>query len=86
MDFSESANASIGGNGWEQQPRLAGDTGSAARSGKEQTKLGKGDAEKEPGFAWNNKKARDEYARSMEQVVDKGFSLSKNAEVPDSGS
>ena len=79
MDFSESANASIGGNVWEQQPRSAGDPGRAGWSGKGQTKLGKGDAEKEPGYAWNNKKARDEYARSMDQVVDKGFNLSKNS-------
>ena len=31
----------------------------------------------EPGWAWRNKKARDEYARAMDQVVDKGFSLSE---------
>ncbi|KAA6410840.1 MAG: hypothetical protein FRX48_05150 [Lasallia pustulata] len=30
---------------------------------------------RQAGWAWNNKKARDEYARAMEQVVDKGFNL-----------
>lgn len=31
---------------------------------------------KAPGSAWNNRKARDDYARAMETVVDKNFSLS----------
>ncbi len=26
----------------------------------------------EPGWAWKNKKAQDEYARAMEQIIDKG--------------
>lgn len=30
---------------------------------------------RQPGWAWNNKKARDEYARAMDQVVDKSFNL-----------
>lgn len=30
---------------------------------------------RQPGWTWNNKKARDEYARAMEQVVDKNFNL-----------
>ena len=30
---------------------------------------------RQPGWAWNNKKARDEYGRAMEQVVDKSFNL-----------
>ena len=33
------------------------------------------DAEKEPGYAWKNAKAREEYQRAMESVVDKNFSL-----------
>lgn len=33
------------------------------------------DVEREPGYAWNNKKARDEYQRAMELVVDKNFNL-----------
>lgn len=33
---------------------------------------------RQAGWAWNNKKARDEYARAMEQVVDKGFNLRKS--------
>ncbi|KAL9104952.1 MAG: hypothetical protein Q9187_008841 [Circinaria calcarea] len=33
------------------------------------------DAEKEPGYAWKNAKAREDYHRSMEQVLDKGFTL-----------
>ena len=32
----------------------------------------------EPGSAWNNRKAREEYARAMEQVVDKNFNLSES--------
>lgn len=30
---------------------------------------------RQPGWVWNNKKARDEYARAMDQVVDKSFNL-----------
>lgn len=33
------------------------------------------DAENEPGYAWKNPKAKEEYSRAMEQVVDKDFSL-----------
>ncbi|MCJ1420888.1 hypothetical protein MMC32_007247 [Xylographa parallela] len=33
------------------------------------------EAEKEPGWAWKNKKAMDEYQRAMEQVLDKNFNL-----------
>ncbi|MCJ1292178.1 hypothetical protein MMC34_003728 [Xylographa carneopallida] len=33
------------------------------------------DAEKEPGWAWKNKKAMDEYQRAMDQVLDKNFNL-----------
>lgn len=36
-----------------------------------------GEEEQEPGYAWNNKKARDEYHKAMEFVVDKNFSLRK---------
>ena len=31
--------------------------------------------EKEPGYAWKNVKAREEYQRAMDSVVDKHFSL-----------
>ena len=30
---------------------------------------------REPGWAWNNKKAREDCSRAMEQVVDKNFNL-----------
>lgn len=30
----------------------------------------------EPGHAWKNRKAREEYTRAMESVLDKNFSLS----------
>ena len=80
MDFAESANASTGGSVWDQQPKSSGVAGSAGGSERGPVKLGKGETEKEPGYAWNNKKARDEYARSMEQVVDKGFNLSESRE------
>lgn len=30
---------------------------------------------RQPGWMWNNKKASDEYARAMEQLVDKNFNL-----------
>ncbi|MCJ1384268.1 hypothetical protein MMC17_007384 [Xylographa soralifera] len=33
------------------------------------------DAEKEPGWAWKNKKAMDDYQRAMDQVLDKNFNL-----------
>ena len=37
-----------------------------------------GDAQKnEPGWAWKNKKARDEYSRALDMLIDKNFSLSK---------
>ena len=32
--------------------------------------------QKEPGWAWKNKKAQIDYYRAMEQVIDKGFNLS----------
>ena len=32
----------------------------------------------QPGWAWTNKKARDECARAMEQVVDKNFNLRRS--------
>lgn len=35
------------------------------------------DAEKEPGYAWKNAKAREEFHRSIEQVLDKSFNLRK---------
>lgn len=39
--------------------------------------MSNGDAQKnEPGWAWKNKKATDEYNRAMEMVVDKSFNLS----------
>lgn len=34
------------------------------------------DIEQEPGYTWKNPKAREDYSRAMEQVVDKDFSLS----------
>ena len=36
------------------------------------------EAEEEPGYAWNNKKAREEYQRAEELLVDKNFSLRAN--------
>ena len=33
------------------------------------------DAEDQPGWAWRNRKAVDEFHKAMEGVVDKGFSL-----------
>ena len=35
------------------------------------------EVEKEPGFAWSNPRAREEFSRSMESVQDKDFSLRK---------
>lgn len=34
-------------------------------------------AENEPGYAWRNPKAVEEYHKAMEQVTDRGFSLSE---------
>ncbi|KAI4134562.1 MAG: hypothetical protein LQ347_001407 [Umbilicaria vellea] len=50
------------------------------RNGMDEDVLARGVGLKEedisqPGWAWNNKKARDDYSRAMEQVVDKSFSL-----------
>lgn len=36
------------------------------------------EAEHEPGHAWRNAKAMEEYHKSMEQVTDRSFSLSKS--------
>lgn len=36
----------------------------------------------EPGACWNNRKAREEYNRSIHQIEDKGFSLSESAGNP----
>lgn len=38
--------------------------------------------EQEPGYAWNNQKAKDEFHRAWEQVTDKNFSLRENPHVP----
>ena len=35
-------------------------------------------AEHEPGYAWRNAKAMEEYQKAMEQVTDKSFSLSQS--------
>lgn len=37
----------------------------------------KSDEENQPGYAWKNKRAQDEYSRAIEQVVDKKWSLSE---------
>lgn len=34
-------------------------------------------AEQEPGYAWKNAKAMEEYQKAMDQVMDRSFSLSK---------
>lgn len=89
MDFTESANANIGGNGFDHPG--SGTAGSAGGIQKPQAKMGgfggewEMAKEKEPGYAWTNKKARDEYHRAMEQVVDKSFNLSKTFKTPHSG-
>ncbi len=86
MDFTESANANIGGNGFDQHStpaEVAGSTGGSRKPQMKMGSLGRGwemEKEKEPGYAWNNKKARDDYHRAMEQVVDKNFNLSKSPE------
>lgn len=86
MDFTESANANIGGNGFDHPgPGIAGSAGGALKPEAKIPGLGRGwdlEKEKEPGYAWNNKKARDEYYRAMEQVVDKSFNLSQTSKCP----
>lgn len=37
----------------------------------------RGEPKKAPGAAWNNRKARDDYTRALDSVVDKRFSLSR---------
>ncbi|MCJ1364097.1 hypothetical protein MMC16_003206 [Acarospora aff. strigata] len=39
----------------------------------------------EPGAAWNNPRAQEEYARAMENVVDKNFSLREFGDPFDEG-
>lgn len=39
-------------------------------------------AENEPGYAWRNAKAMEDYHKAMEQVTDRGFSLSKSPCLP----
>lgn len=34
--------------------------------------------EQEPGYAWNNQKAKDDFLRAWDQVTDKNFSLREN--------
>ena len=83
MDFTESANADIGAEGFERFRGPAEVAGGAGDGLKPQTQIGnfgrggEADKEKEPGYAWNSKKARDEYQRAMELVLDKKFNLSK---------
>lgn len=45
-----------GGSGAEQSAQAVGQQGRV---------------EDEPGYAWRNKKAQEEYARAMDQIVDK---------------
>ena len=33
------------------------------------------EADKEPGYAWSNPRAREEYARAMDSMLDKDFSI-----------
>lgn len=35
----------------------------------------------DPGYAWKNRKARDDFSRAMEQVLDKNFSLSRSGRL-----
>lgn len=81
MDFTGNANASIGENGSDQTTRLAGAAGGAGVNQKPLSKAGNSvngeEAEKQPGYSWKNKKARDEYQRALEQVVDRNFNLSE---------
>lgn len=37
-----------------------------------------GGVENEPGYAWRNAKATEEYTKAMEQVTDRSFNLSKS--------
>ena len=39
----------------------------------------------EPGWAWRNRKAVDEFQRAMEAVVDKGFSLREFGDLFEGG-
>ena len=36
---------------------------------------GEKEVEKEPGWAWRNKKAVEDYEKAMDAVVDRGFNL-----------
>lgn len=37
--------------------------------------------EQEPGYAWNNQKAKDEFHRAWDQIADKSFSLRENYHI-----
>jgi hypothetical protein len=64
MDIGEIASAD------PSKPGTEGATGDA------KSKLT--DDEKQPGWAWQNPKAREEYERSFVHVLDREFSLSKS--------
>ncbi|KAL8784649.1 MAG: hypothetical protein Q9195_008952 [Heterodermia aff. obscurata] len=79
QDPPSSSNIGLADEDMMDTSRVAAQGSSASA---EQMSIGKlvsnGNAQKtEPGWAWKNKKAVDEYNRVMEMVVDNSFSLSK---------
>lgn len=78
MDVTDSHGAP-GSDGLQRHVNTAevfGSSSQAQSSLKDDYEI-RGDAENAPGFAWTNKKAREEYQRALEQVVDRGFNLRK---------
>lgn len=76
MDVTDSHGVS-GGDGLQRHVNPAevfGSSGQIESSLKDDYEI-RGDAENAPGYAWTNKKAREEHQRALEQVVDRGFNL-----------
>lgn len=59
-------------NKWGGGPKNALNT--TVRKDEDETK----GEEQEPGYAWNNQKAKDDFHRAWDQVTDKNFSLREN--------
>lgn len=69
-NFGGHGGASLGSPLASSFEKLASDRTTASGDGKSQVK-------EAPGASWNNQRAQEEYARALESVVDKDFSLRK---------
>ncbi|MCJ1461528.1 hypothetical protein MMC07_000125 [Pseudocyphellaria aurata] len=87
MDVTDSHGAP-GADGMQRHVNLAELIGSGSQTQpplKDDYRTGV-DAENAPGYAWMNKKAREEQQRALEQVVDRGFNLREFGDIYDDSS